>query len=147
MLDFYKNDPDLSPLPYAEEVFARLKENGLFVALNTGFTKTITDTILKRLSWNKNENIHCVISSDEVPKGRPFPFMIHSIMQTLKINDAHQVVKIGDTEVDVREGRNAACGMVISVTTGAYTRDQLAEFHPDHIIDSLSELPYLLHLN
>jgi phosphoglycolate phosphatase-like HAD superfamily hydrolase len=42
--------------------------------------------------------------------------------------------------VDVEEGRNAACGIVVSVTTGAYTRDQLASYGPDFIIDDLKEL-------
>jgi len=40
----------------------------------------------------------------------------------------------------VEEGRNAACGQVVGVTTGAYTREQLAACHPDHIIDDLQEL-------
>jgi phosphoglycolate phosphatase-like HAD superfamily hydrolase len=51
------------------------------------------------------------------------------------------VVKVGDTEVDVLEGRNAQCGKVIAVTTGAYTRAQLEQYSPDHIIDSLEQLP------
>jgi phosphoglycolate phosphatase-like HAD superfamily hydrolase len=30
--------------------------------------------------------------------------------------------------------------VVVSVTTGAYTRAQLEQYRPDHIIDSLEEL-------
>jgi phosphoglycolate phosphatase-like HAD superfamily hydrolase len=33
---------------------------------------------------------------------------------------------------------------VVSVTTGAYSRNELALCKPDHIIDSLAELPGLL---
>jgi phosphoglycolate phosphatase-like HAD superfamily hydrolase len=97
------------------------------------------------LHWNNGESkIDYVIASDEVPEGRPYPFMIQTIMKQLQITDSKQVVKIGDTEVDVQEGRNAECGLVVSVTTGAYSRDQLEQYHPDHIIDSLSELPSLI---
>ncbi len=47
------------------------------------------------------------------------------------------VVKVGDTSVDVLEGQFAGCGLVVAVTTGAYTREQLVEYQPDHIIDSM----------
>jgi phosphonatase-like hydrolase len=145
MVAFYKSDPGIAPMPGAEQVFGILKQEGVKIALNTGFTKEITDTILQRLHWkNGNTNIDYVISSDEVPEGRPYPFMIETIMHEMKLTDPKLVVKIGDTEVDVQEGRNADCGLVVSVTTGAYSRGQLQKYNPDHIIDSLSELPPLI---
>lgn len=144
MIGFYENDENLQPLPYAEDLFKELHNKGVKVALNTGFTRPITETILQRLNWNNSPLIDMVISSDEVPEGRPEPYMIRSIMQQLGINNSSDVVKIGDTEVDVQEGRNAQCGLVVSITTGASTREQLQQFHPDHIIDSLEELPSLI---
>ena len=144
MISFYENDPDLLALPYAEETFEILQQAGVKVALNTGFTKAITDTIVNRLTWHKNKMINHVISSDEVPQGRPHPFMIRSIMEALHIAEVKSVAKVGDTQVDVQEGRNAGCGLVVSVTTGAYTREQLESYDPDFIIDSLKELPALI---
>jgi phosphoglycolate phosphatase-like HAD superfamily hydrolase len=70
--------------------------------------------------------------------------MIQAIMEQCGIEDAGRVVKVGDTEVDVLEGRNAGCGMVVAVTTGACTQSQLANYEPDFIIDSLQELPALI---
>src|SRR5258708_116567 len=141
MISFYMNDEELAPLPYAQEVFVRLKQRGVKVALNTGFTRAITDTILHRLRWDdRNENIDKLICSDEVPQGRPHPDMINPLIAALGISSAENVLKVGDTEVDVKEGRNAGCGKVVSVTTGAYTRDQLACYQPDAIIDALLEL-------
>lgn len=145
MIRFYEEDAEIKPLPFAEELFDKCRQHGVKIALNTGFTRSITDTILKRLHWNNGgSRIDYVIASDEVPEGRPYPFMIETIMQQLEISDSSRVVKIGDTEVDVQEGRNAQCGLVVSVTTGAYTRQQLEKYKPDHIIDSLSELPSLI---
>lgn len=144
MIRFYETDTELSPLPHAEETFNWLKEQGVKIALNTGFTRAITDAILNRLHWNNSAAIDFVITSDEVPEGRPQPYMIQEIMKVLEITDAASVVKIGDTEVDVKEGRSAGCGLVVSVTTGAYTRGQLEQYHPDKIIDSLAELPSLI---
>jgi phosphonatase-like hydrolase len=144
MVTFYEQDEELQPMQDAEELFTSLKEKKLKVALNTGFTRRITDVILKKLQWDNSNLIDYVIASDEVPEGRPYPFMIQQLMQNSGITNAAQVVKVGDTEVDVQEGRNAGCGLVVSVTTGAYTKEQLQGYQPDHIIDSLSELPALM---
>lgn len=144
MIEFYRNDTEIRPLPFAEELFGQLRQEGIKVALNTGFTRAITDTILTRLNWQTGRQIDYVIASDEVDEGRPSPSMIKTIMKALSISDPASIVKLGDTEVDVQEGRNAGCGLVISVTTGAYTREQLEAYHPDHIIDSLSQLSSLI---
>ena len=144
MLEFYMSDKDLHPLPNAEEIFRWLHSKGIGVALNTGFTRLVTEGILYRLGWKDNPLIDFIVCSDEVEEGRPAPFMINQIMKVLGISDAGEVIKVGDTEVDIMEGRNAQCGKVVSVTTGSYSRIQLEAFFPDHIIDNLSELPPLL---
>jgi phosphonatase-like hydrolase len=141
MIEFYMNDETLAPVPHAEDVFQALKDRGIKVALNTGFTRSITDTILHRLRWDdRSPLIDQVICSDEVPRGRPYADMIEVLMDDLGIGSPAHVLKVGDTEVDVEEGRNAACGRVVSVTTGAYTREQLQPYGPDFIIDDLQEL-------
>lgn len=147
MVEFYRTDASLAPMKDAEEVFAQLHNAGVKIALNTGFTKIITDTIFERLKWNDNQDIDAVISSDEVPEGRPYPFMIRKLMEQLEIDDAKSVAKVGDTEVDIAEGRNAGCGVVISVTSSAYTRSELEKYNPDHIIDNLSSIPSILYFN
>ena len=144
MIDFYKNDEDLKALPFAEDVFTTLRNQNMKVTLNTGFTKTITDVLLEKLKWQNGNLVDDVIASDEVKEGRPHPFMIQELMKRHGIENASSVVKVGDTEVDILEGRNAGCGLVVAVTTGAYTRAALEEYHPDKIIDSLHELPSLI---
>ncbi|HCL84813.1 MAG TPA: HAD family hydrolase, partial [Chitinophagaceae bacterium] len=44
----------------------------------------------------------------------------------------------------VEEGRQAGCGLVIGVTTGAYTREALEKYNPDFIIDRLLVLQEIL---
>ena len=46
MIAFYREDEDLAPFPHAEQVFSALKHQGIKIALNTGFTRSITDTIM-----------------------------------------------------------------------------------------------------
>jgi phosphonatase-like hydrolase len=140
MTAFYLNDPEIKPLPHAEDIFEWLNQNGIKVGLNTGFTRRITDAILQRLGWDQDPFVNMVVCSDEVPEGRPKPFMIQKMLEKFNISSPQQVIKVGDTEVDVLEGRKAGCGLVVSVTTGSYTREQLKMYNPDFIIDSLLEL-------
>ncbi|MGH2565155.1 MAG: HAD-IA family hydrolase [Ginsengibacter sp.] len=144
MIMYYETCEELVPLPFAESVFKELHNNKIKVALNTGFTRAITTPILKRLGWDTATFIDEIICSDEVPEGRPFPFMIENIMQKLSISYADDVAKVGDTKVDIEEGKNAGCGIVVGVTTGAYSKEQLMKYQPDYIIDSLEILPSLI---
>lgn len=144
MMDHYEYSPDVKPMPEAENVFLLLKEKGVRIALNTGFSRDIADVIMYRLQWQEKGLIDDYIASDEVEEGRPKPYMIQTLMQRAGINDSKEVIKIGDTEVDVNEGRNAGCSLVVAVTTGAFTKEQLDEHKPDHIIDNLSQLPALI---
>ncbi|MEH6422233.1 HAD family hydrolase [Pseudomonas sp. CGJS7] len=142
MLVCYREWPGIEPLPGAESTFALLRANGIKVALNTGFSRDIADAIVERLGWA--ERIDALIASDEVAEGRPAPHMARALMQRFSIDDPAQLVKIGDTEVDIGEGRSAQAGLVVSITTGAFSRAELEPYRPDRIIDSLFELPALL---
>jgi phosphonatase-like hydrolase len=141
MIDFYEHSKEILPMESAESIFKWLQENDIKVALNTGFSKQITDTILERVGWHDNSLIDFIISSDEVENGRPSADMIQAIMKATGISDVANVVKVGDTEVDIAEGRTAGCGLVISVTTGSFTREELEAYQPDIIVDDLKELP------
>lgn len=144
MMDYYEYSPLVKPMMEAEDIFVQLKERGIKVALNTGFSKEIADVIVNRLQWKEKGLVDDYIASDEVEEGRPQPFMIHTLMQRNGVEDPAEVIKIGDTEVDINEGRNAGCSLVVAVTTGAFTRQQLLDHSPDHIIDDLSQLPALI---
>jgi len=144
MINYYEYDPGVKPLPFAEEMFLHLKEKGVYVTLNTGFPHDIAETILKRFQWRERGLVDDYIASDEVEQGRPHPFMIQELMNRAGVDDPSSVLKVGDTEADINEGRNSNCGLVVAVTTGAFTREQLETYHPDHILDNLSELPNLI---
>jgi phosphonatase-like hydrolase len=144
---FYQTDPSVRAVSGAEQTFEILHRNGIKVALNTGFDRAITQTILDRLGWSSNALINATIASDEVPRGRPFPDMILALMSRLKIDDPGKVAKVGDTPADLQEGTNAGCGLVLGVTAGTHTKDQL-ESHPNSaLIDSVRDVPRILGLH
>ena len=138
MLHFYQTSQEIVPLPQVEETFDTLRSLGIKIGLNTGFSRSIAQTIVDRLEWS--DKIDGLVASDEVPHGRPYPYMIQKLMAQMQINDVREVAKVGDTEVDVNEGINAGCPYVIGVTTGAFTHDELLPYKPTHIVDDLSKI-------
>lgn len=142
MVAFYAGAQEVEPLPGAEALFSFLHQKGIRVALNSGFPKVVVDAIVDRFGWMEQGMIDDYIASDEVEMGRPFPLMINELMKRSGIINAEEVVKIGDTMVDIQEGKMTGCGLVVAVTTGAFSRDSLAEYSPDAIIDSLHELTH-----
>ncbi len=143
---FYETDPSVREVSGTEQTFRALQQAGIKVALNTGFNRAITQTILDRLGWSGSPLIDATICSDEVARGRPYPDMIQELMRRLGIDDPIKVAKVGDTPADLHEGKNAGCGLNVGVTEGTHTREQL-ESHPHtQLIASISELPVLLHL-
>ena len=144
MMDFYKAAPEVKTMPGAEEFFLVLKERGVRVALNTGFSKNIADVIVERFQWKERGLVDDYIGSNEVEMGRPYTFMIAELMKRAGVQDPNDVAKIGDTTVDIEEGINAGCRYVIGVTTGACKEEDLRQMNPTHIIHHLSELSAIL---
>lgn len=139
MMQYYET-ANLQSLPHVEETFQQLQDAGIRVAINTGFSRNIASIIINRLQWKQKKLIDILIASDEVPLGRPHPYMIRSVMDSLQISDPQDVMKVGDTEVDIREGQNAGCRYVIGITTGIFSREALAMYNPTHIIDDISDV-------
>jgi phosphonatase-like hydrolase len=144
MQRFYAEDPGVGEIPGAGEAFRRLREAGVRVALNTGFSRAIVEPLLARLGWSVPETVDAVVASDEVARGRPYPDMIRLLMGRFCISDPAAVAKVGDTWADLEEGAQAGCGMVIGVTTGTYRREQLEERPHTHILRSVAEVPEVI---
>jgi phosphonatase-like hydrolase len=144
MVAFYRSDPAVGEIDGASEVLRQLRHAGLKLALDTGFSRDIVDAILNRLGWAGKQLLHATVASDEVPRGRPHPDLILRAMQLTGVSDAGRVAKVGDTPSDLQEGRAAGCGLIIGVTNGSHTREQLAPHPHTHLIDNLRDLPSLL---
>jgi phosphonatase-like hydrolase len=132
----------LSPIPGTEETFAFLRARGIKIATDTGFDATIGGLIMQRLKWPERF-IDMAITSSDVPRGRPAPYMIFRIMEQLGILDVHQVMKVGDSPADMEEGFNAGCGEVVGVLSGAHTAVTLGSYRHTRLIESVADLPAL----
>jgi phosphonatase-like hydrolase len=144
---FYQHDPSVHEVAGATRVFQTLSQAGVRVALNTGFDRSITQVILDRLGWSRSRLIDASICSDEVPRGRPNPDMIRALMDRLGVADPRRVAKVGDTPVDLLEGNNAGCGLIVGVTRGTHTRQELEPYPHTCLIDTIADFPGLLGLD
>ena len=121
-------------LPY---FFNALREQDIKICLNTGYNKDIQKLLIDK--FNLSEYVDDYISSQEVSRGRPYPFMINKLMERNNLKDPKSVIKIGDTVADIIEGKNANCNTV-GVLSGASTKSILHKYKPDFIIDSIMNL-------
>lgn len=144
MLSHYQRAPGIEPMPHTADTFRRLKQAGVRLALDTGFSRPIVNAILERLGWNNGGLLDATVASDEVQRGRPHADLALKAMSLTGVHDPKQVAKVGDTPSDLREGKAAGCGLVIGVTNGTHTREQLAPHPHTHLIGSLEELPALV---
>jgi phosphonatase-like hydrolase len=145
LLDRAYSDLDVKPVDGAEELFDELRTIGVYRVLNTGYNRNTALQLLNKLGWRKELHFDELITASDVAKARPFPDMIFKAMGLMAIDDAGTVAKVGDSVVDIEEGKNARCGLTIGITTGAHTRGQLEASQPDYIIDSLRELLPVIH--
>ncbi|MDH7460007.1 HAD-IA family hydrolase [Chitinophagaceae bacterium 26-R-25] len=131
---------DVFPQANAVDLFQSLKQKNILVVLNTGYNQETATFLIKKLGWEKGTHFDGLITATDVQQNRPEPDMILLAMEKFNIANASEVVKVGDSTIDIAEGQNAGCGISIGITTGAHTYDQLLTANPDYIIDDLLDL-------
>lgn len=139
LVNAYEN-LDVKPVTGAAQVFSGLRAIDVKVALNTGYDRNTAMGLLKKLGWEEGIHIDAVVTASDVEKNRPHPDMVLLAMQKTGIIDPEEVIKVGDSGIDIEEGRNANCLLSIGITGGAQTASQLMEAEPDYIVNHLSEV-------
>ena len=130
----------VKPIEGVEEVFKGLRQKGIQIALNTGYDRNTAEKLMGKLGWTIPETVDMLVTASDVERGRPMPDMILKAMQMAGIKMAEHIAKIGDSAIDIEEGHNAGCGLVLGITTGAQTREQLAKAKPHQILDAAVEI-------
>jgi phosphonatase-like hydrolase len=134
------NREEILPQKHAAELFAELKKRDILSILNTGYDRATAQLIVDKLGWKEGEDFDSLVTATDVGRNRPEPDMILFAMKRFNLTDATHVVKVGDSAIDIEEGRNAGCGLSIGITTGAHTAEQLQTAHPNNIIADLMEV-------
>lgn len=138
------NKDTLSEFEGMSELFEQLKASGRKVVLNTGYDAKTANKILTILEWSVGDQVDALVTADDVENGRPGPDMITLAMKQFNIENSQQVLKAGDSGIDIEEGNNAGCGLVLGVLSGAQNEQQLVKYSPDTILDKLTDLKELI---
>jgi phosphonatase-like hydrolase len=118
--------------------FDQLRANGVKVGLNTGYPRKIQDGLLDTLNFRPHIDAH--VSAQDVALGRPSPYMVFRLMEKTLVQDVKKVAKVGDTVNDILEGKNAGCGLVIGVLSGADSKEELLRAGADFVVGNVTEL-------
>jgi phosphonatase-like hydrolase len=129
-------------LPGVHEALQRLKSDGYRLAVTTGFDRGVVEAILARVTWAGL--LDAWVSGDDVPRGRPAPFMIFRAMERCGVEDVRRVAVVGDTRLDLVAAWNAGASWRIGVLTGAHDRATLAAAPATHLLETVAALPALL---
>jgi len=141
------------PLPGVIEAVARIREMGIVIGSTTGYTQAMMNVVVP-LAKEKGYAPDCVVCPDETGgMGRPYPYMLWRNLEKLGIESMHNALKIGDTEADMQEGKNAGC-LCVGVLKGSSmlalngdketSRQKYIEAGADYVIEEISALPALI---
>ncbi len=93
--------------PYVLETVEELRKRGIKIGSTTGYTDKMMEIVVPKAKENGYDP-DAWFSPDAVEGfGRPYPFMVFKNMQALGIQSVDQVMKVGDTVSDIKEGKNA----------------------------------------
>ena len=93
--------------PYVAETVDTLRKAGIKIGSTTGYTDEMMSVVVPRAK-EQGYAPDCWFSPDATGNcGRPYPYMIFKNMETLHVKSVENVMKVGDTVSDIKEGKNA----------------------------------------
>ena len=131
------------PLPGVPEFFGRLREQGIKIALSTGFSRGTADALLDHLGWRPLIDLS-LAPQDVGGRGRPHPDMVLAAAERLSTPAdpiaPGAVAVAGDTVGDVKSGLAAGAGIVAGVLTGAHGRTDFENAGATCVLDDVTQL-------
>jgi phosphonoacetaldehyde hydrolase len=95
----------------------RMRSRGLKIGTTTGYSRAMLDYLLDR-AREQGFVPDSSMCPDDVPEGRPAPFMCYLNALQMQVFPMWTLVKIGDTAVDIEEGLNAGMWTIGITRTG-----------------------------
>lgn len=124
-----------SPIPYVIETIENLKAGGIKIGSTTGYTREMMDVVIPGAAQKGYKVDNCV-TSDNLPGGRPHPYMIYQNMIDLAVESPLSVIKYGDTIADIKEGLRAGVwtiGVINGSNEMGLTEEEMTQMAADKI--------------
>ena len=142
-LDRRFRDGGVRPVEGTADMFDWLRRRGIAIALNTGFDRDTQALVLAAVGWRQGV-ADALVCGDDVPLGRPAPYMIFRAMERTGTVSVEEVLNVGDTVLDLQAGHNAGCALNLGVWSGAHRREQLALEAHSRLLPSVAAIPALI---
>jgi phosphonoacetaldehyde hydrolase len=152
-------------VPGLLDVVGTLRGRGISIGASTGYFRAAAERVHRGAAAQGYRPDHCVCA-EEVPAGRPAPWMIFRIMEALGHYPPAVVVKVGDTVPDIGEGLAAGAWSVGVLRSSGYVgcteeewnalpraeqirhlascREKLFAAGAHAVVETLAELPAVL---
>jgi phosphonoacetaldehyde hydrolase len=152
-------------IPGVSEAIRWLRAEGIALGTTTGYSRGMMERIVPAAAA-QGYVPDAIVTPDDVPAGRPSPFMIYANALRLGVWPLSRFVKVGDTPSDIAEGRNAGAWTIGVALTGnalgltepeiqglsagdrsacfSAARSALLTAGAHEVIDGLAELPAAL---
>lgn len=125
-----------NPYPQIPEIIEKLKKTGVVLAVLTNKDQQTAEIITKH--YFGDDTFKIIVGATRTTAPKPEPATILQILADLNCS-REKAVLIGDSEVDIRTGKNAKI-YTIAVAWGFRSAELLLEEKPDKIIDFPSEI-------
>lgn len=115
---FEKVEKYSAPKEYVKQALETIRESGIRIGSTTSYSTEVME-FLTKIEAKKGLEVDCWINADQVKgQGRPNPYMIFKNMEKMGIGSVRNVIKVGDTVNDIKEGLNAGV-ITIGVIDGS----------------------------
>ncbi|MEJ2347526.1 MAG: phosphonoacetaldehyde hydrolase [Gammaproteobacteria bacterium] len=119
------------PIAGVLPAIAALRERGIRIGSTSGYPRSVMQALLPAAAGHGYAPEH-VICEDDVPRGRPAPYMALKSMVALDVWPVAACIKVDDTPAGVEAGRNAgmwAVGVAMTGNQVGLDPDQLARLN------------------
>jgi HAD superfamily hydrolase (TIGR01509 family) len=126
----------VKPFPRVRDLFLRLKESGIRIALASSSAKKDLDTYQKIA--NISDLVDETTSADDTRHSKPHPDIFSATLKKLHVQPA-SVLALGDTPYDAESAGKAGI-RTIGVTTGGWSRMELLDAGCIEVYQNVAEL-------
>lgn len=115
------------PKPYVIETVEELRNLGLNIGSTTGYTNGMMQIVTEKAKEAGYEPDFFITPNDVNNLGRPYPYMIYENMRRFKVLSCKNVIKVGDTIADIKEGKNAGVitvGIIEGSSIMGYSKEE-----------------------
>ena len=131
-----------APIHGAAEAITLLRQNGIRVALTTGFSGTTQEKLLAALGWQSLADL--VLAPGDGLRGRPYPDLILGALIRLEVDGVANVAALGDTSNDIESALRAGVAVAAGTLTGAHDEQRLRAAGATHVVDSVTAFADLI---